>query len=270
MTLLELCEIIQLDQEIVKNVLEINTIYNHNDLKFMWEKLYSSTTWDEGIKQLQEYFGEDKNGMKILTCILNCTLYTYELYEQKGISIDIFVDTVKFIPRFFERHMQTYGFYAFIWAWWFPRQLSLHEFRIGELEYEMKYEGNVPQIHIHIPSDAIIKKDNLCASYCGLKKFLNNYFPEYINAELYCDSWLLAPALKELLPSDSNILYFQNSFEVISVDEQSNAFLDWIYLRNDIPYDKLPESTYLQRKVKIYLLEGGKIGWAFGKLKGFF
>lgn len=269
MTLVELCEIIQLKQEIVKNILEIDNTYNHVELSIMWKKLYSSTTWDIGIKQLQEYFGEDKNGMKILTCILNCTLYTYELYEKRGIPKDIFVDTVKFIPRFLERHMQTYGFYAFVWAWWFPRQLSLHEFRIGALEYELKYDGDVPQIYIHIPSDANIKKDNLCTSYIEMIKFLNDYFPEYVNADMFCDSWLLSPALKKLLPSSSNILYFQNCFEIIRVNDQSNAFLEWIYLKNDIPYDNLPESTYLQRTVKTYLLEGGKIGWTFGKLKGF-
>lgn len=269
MTLVELCEMIQLDQEVVTNVLGIDAIYNHNELSFMWEKLYSSNTWDEGIAQLQEFFGEDEYGMKILTCILNCTLYTYELYETKGISKHIFIDTVKFIPRFLERYKQIHGFYGFVWAWWFPRQLSLHEFRIGDLEYELKYEGDIPQIYIHIPSDANISKDHLCASYFELKEFLNKYFTQYINADLYCDSWLLSPALKLLLPSSSNILYFQNSFEIIRVDEQSNAFLEWIYLRNDLPYDDLPESTSLQRALKTYLLQGGKIGWTFGKLIGF-
>lgn len=270
MTLSELCEIIELDHEIVKNVLDIDSTYNHEELSFMWEKLYSSSTWDEGIAQLQAYFGEDKYGMKILTCILNCTLYTHELYEKRGIPLHIFIDTVKFIPRFLNRHKQTHGFYAFVWAWWFPRQLSLHEFRIGELEYELKDEVAVPQISIHIPSDAIIKKENLSASYSKLKEFLNNYFPEYINAELFCDSWLLSPALKQLLPSSSNILHFQDCFEIIRVDEESNAFLEWIYLRNDLPYDKLPEETSLQCTVKKHLLEGGKIGWTFGKFKGHF
>lgn len=270
MTLFELCEIIELDQEIVKEVLELNSAYHHDEISYMWEKLYSSTTWDEGIKQLQEYFGEDKNGMKILTCILNCTLYTHQLYEKRGIPTNIFVDTVKFIPRFLKRHKQTHGFYAFVWAWWFPRQLSLNEFRIGELEYELRYEGDVPQIFIHIPSDAIMKKENLASSYCELKEFLYNFFPEYVNAELYCDSWLLSPALKKLLPSSSNILHFQDSFDIIRVEEESNAFLEWIYLRNDIPYDQLPEVTSLQRAVKTHLLEGGKIGWTFGKLKGNF
>ena len=269
MTLLEMCELIQLDQEVVETVLEIDSIYNHDKISFIWEKLYSRNTWDEGIEKLQEYFGDDENGMKILTCILNCTIYTYELYEKRGIPLYIFVDTVKFIPRFLERHKQTYGFYAFVWARWFPRQLSLYEFRIGELEYELIYEGDVPQIYIHIPSDAILKKDNLSASYYEFKKFINKYFTAYENAEMYCDSWLLSPALKQLLPSNSNILYFQNSFEIIRVDEENFGFLQWIYFRKDLPYDNLPEVTSLQRAAKKHLLKGSKIGRTFGKFIGF-
>lgn len=267
MNLFELCKEIELDEEIIERVFKINLEYNHKDLRVIWRKLYSRNTWDEGVNELKEYFIEDKNGMKILTCMLNCALYTYELYEEKGISLDIFIDTMKFIPRFLKRHKEIYGFYAFVWDWWFPRQLALCEFRIGELEYELKEENNMYKIYIHIPSDANIKKENLISSYNKLKEFIKEYFPEYIDAELYCDSWLLSPSLKKLLPKTSNIICFQDKFEIIKVEEESNAFLEWIYLRNDIVYDKLPELTSLQREVKKYLLEGGKIGWTLGKLK---
>lgn len=269
MDLFELCQGIQLNEEIIESVLKINSEYKHEELRNIWIKLYSRNTWDEGISELKEHFIEDKNGMKILTCMLNCALYTYEMYEKKGIPLNVFIDTVKFIPRFLERHKKINGFYAFVWDWWFPRQLSLCEFRIGELEYELKEEENEYKIYIHIPSDANIKRENLINSYNEFKKFINKYFVEYIDAELYCDSWLLSPNLKKLLPKNSNIIQFQDEFEIINVEEESNAFLEWIYLRNDIAYDNLPESTSLQREVKKYLLEGGKIGWTLGRLKCF-
>lgn len=269
MDLFKLCQSIQLNEEVIKNVLEIDSQYNHEELRNIWRKLYYRNTWDEGVTELREYFDEDEKGMKILTCMLNCALYTYELYEKKGISFNIFIDTIKFIPRFLERHKQIYGFYAFVWDWWFPRQLALCEFRIGELEYELKEEKNTYKVYIHIPSDANIEKENLINSYNEFKKFIYEYFSEYIDAELYCDSWLLSPSLKKLLRKDSNIIYFQNNFEIVKVEEDSNAFLEWIYFRNDIDYHNLPELTSLQREVKKYLLEGGKIGWTLGRLKGF-
>ena len=72
----------------------------------------------------------------------------------------------------------------------------------------------------------------------------------------------MVPALTALLPPGSNIVQFQKQFNIKSVDEDSLAFMDWIYQSRDIAYNDLPENTSLQRKVKEHLLSGGKIGWA--------
>jgi hypothetical protein len=123
------------------------------------------------------------------------------------------------------------------------------------------------KIYIHIPSDACFNKDKLNKSFKDFKDFLENYFPEYMDVDMYCDSWLLAPELKTLLDKESNIIYFQSKFEIIKEEIDSDVFLEWIYLRKDIPFEKLPESTSLQKKVKEHVLEGGKIGWTLGRLK---
>lgn len=268
-TFSELCKLIDLQPEVINKVSEINCLYNHSELSHIWKKLYSPDSWNEGTTQLQSHFAEDTDNMKILTCLLNCAIYTYELYTNKGIPQQIFIDTMKFIPRFIERHKQAYGTYNFVWGWWLPRQLSLNEFRIGALEYELKNENGACYINIHIPSDACLKKDILNRSHSGLKDFLNRFYPSYKDAELYCNSWLLSPELKALLKDNSNILYFQNCFDIIDFDSDSNSFLEWLYFRRDLPYDKLPENTSLQIAVKERLLKGGRIGTARGKLKGF-
>ena len=81
-----------------------------------------------------------------------------------------------------------------------------------------------------------------------------------------CDSWLLSPALKELLPEESRILQFQNRFEVKSWNKEEDAYLEWVFKRKDLPLEKLPEETSLQRKMKAYVLQGGKIGEAYGEI----
>ena len=43
------------------------------------------------------------------------------------------------------------------WGWWFPRQLSLQEFRVGCLEYEF-VELEEKMISIHIPSVANLEE----------------------------------------------------------------------------------------------------------------
>jgi len=83
---------------------------------------------------------------------------------------------------------------------------------------------------------------------------------------MVCNSWLLAPALKYVLPENSKILQFQKSFDIDHVDLDSLGFMDWVYGSKDIPLEELPEDTSLQRNLKPYLRNNGKIGWASGKL----
>lgn len=71
---------------------------------------------------------------------------------------------------------------------------------------------------------------------------------------MICGSWLLAPALKKLLPENSRILRFQKSFVLTSQEADSPGALDWVYGRRDIPFADIPEDTFLQRRLKEYFL----------------
>ena len=62
--------------------------------------------------------------------------------------------------------------------------------------------------------------------------------------------------MKELLPEDAKILKFQRRFAVTLTGEDNNDFLQWGFKRKDIPYDRLPEETSLQRNLKAKLLRG--------------
>lgn len=266
MTMKELCNKIDLQPEVTEKVLTCYDNLDYISLSPYFEKLYNRQTWDEGVKSLAENLGEDPVGIKMLTCMLACTLRTYEIYEEKGIPEEIFIATMKFYKRFIREHFDIYGTYSFLWGWWVPRQISACEFRIGELEYETVDEKGEKSIQVHIPADAVMKPSELRKSYLDARQFFAKYYPEYADADMLCGSWLLSPALKDLLPENSNILSFQKAFEVNHVDFESNGFLRWVYKREDIPLEQLPEDTTLQRRMKTYILNGGKIGWAFGKL----
>lgn len=51
--------------------------------------------------------------------------------------------------------------------------------------------------------------------------------------------------------------------------KKDNEFLQWVYGRTDIEYEYLPENTSLQRNMKKYLLQGGRIGAGRGILMKF-
>ncbi len=156
--------------------------------------------------------------------------------------------------------------YRFEWAWWFPRQLALKEFRIGCLEYEfVEMAENI--ISVHIPSDADFQPKRVFESFRNFFSFRKRYFPQWENSKIYCESWLLSPVLKELLDDNSNIIRFQNCFVVETTDYDSMAVLDWVFPGYKDVSVHLPENTSLQKKMKNYLLQGGKIGWSKGYLK---
>ena len=87
-----------------------------------------------------------------------------------------------------------------------------------------------------------------------------------------CESWLLSPVLKDLLPPDSRILRFQRVFDLTpgSGDERE-AVLQWVFRltpsqQQGVSLDALPENTSLQKNLKRFLLSGGVFTAAGGPL----
>ena len=98
---------------------------------------------------------------------------------------------------------------------WVHKQLSLVIFRLGELEYEFINDS----ISIHTPSDAVLTKSKIDKSIKMLLKFIKKYSPNYKDKLIYCDSWLLSPNLAKYLHEESNILTFQNYFNIKKISE---------------------------------------------------
>lgn len=230
-------------------------------------KILNRFTWEEGIQELTALFAHDPDGMGMLWELLELARgYSYKEYERMGIPIEIFTDTMKFITRSLQEHYHTYGKYQFKKAWWFPRQLAITEFRIAALEYEF-IDGETREISVHIPSDADFRKEAVLESFRKFSIFRNTYFPEWQETAITCESWLLAPAWKLLLKETSNILAFQDLYELDEIDEDATWFMEWIFPGYDEITKALPERTSLQRNAKQYLLSGNKIGAAKGHLK---
>lgn len=231
------------------------------------EKLFVRSLWDEGVKELQNYLGDDPDGIKALWEQLNLVYtYSYDEYRNRGIGEDIFVATMKFCTRFLQEHFTTRQTYKYVWAWWFPRQITLQEFRIGALEYEF-VDGQEREIAVHIPSDADMSTSSVQDSLQEFYKFRMKYFPDWKDVKLTCDSWMMVPELKLFLKEDSKIVAFQNLFEIDSIDRDAIWFMGWIYPGHDTVDDSLPEKTTLQRELKKYLLEGKKFGIAKGHIR---
>ncbi|MBS5523362.1 MAG: DUF5596 domain-containing protein [Clostridiales bacterium] len=236
--------------------------------------------WEECRCMLKNILGEDDGGMKILACMLWAAGYSECKYREAKIPEYVFTETMKCFTRFVNEHKASYGSWGFDRDFWIGRQLSLQLFRLGELEYEKCIENKESKISIHIPSDADLSREKCRESLKLAVKFFSyekehrlpfnedgELAADFSAAPYICESWLLSPALKILLPRTSKIIKFQEMFEICSVNEKDMSFMEWVYKRRDIPLEALPENTSLQRNMKRFLLSGGQIGEASGKLK---
>ena len=184
--------------------------------------------------------------------------------EWKDIPEEIWLDTMKCFPRFISEHRRSYGRDGFDRYGWTVRQIGAKLFRIGELEYELVAgETGRQEIGLHIPSlnESLRKAD----------AFLREYFPGWADAPRTCESWLLSPVLKDLLPPSSRILGFQNAFDLTGMEPEDDSALEWVFhiaegQRPFTDYTSLPEDTSLQRNMKALLLRGRKPGAASGVL----
>lgn len=221
------------------------------------------------------YSGDNAEGLDELKEQLLTAINNRDWGVWRNLPEKIWLDTMKCFSRFVNEYHRSYGTYGFDRGFWTTRQINAQLFRIGELEYELKEDAGNRVLDIHIPSDTNLNMDLLNASVTQARQFVTEWFPEWQNAPLECTSWLLSPELKTLLPEASNILKFQEAFDIVSSDLEPTDVLEWVFKlanrqQEDVCLLELPEETSLQRNMKAHLLKGGKIGVARGILTRYF
>ncbi|MCH5167004.1 MAG: hypothetical protein J1F35_03840 [Erysipelotrichales bacterium] len=153
--------------------------------------------------------------------------------------------------------------------------------QIGRLQYEIgvknfskidKYfsEPHV-YIYIHIPARGRLEYDEVKDSLNAVSEYIKRYYKELDDKLLayYTQSWLLSPEVAEIIPEDSNIMKFQNLFNIIEHEENLDDFLNFIFNEpNEVgDYSLLRENTSLQRELKKRLLNGDKLHLGLGFIK---
>lgn len=262
------CDRINLQPEIKSRVLKFSNEFDFNTVNDQLRGFQNYEKMSESLEELQSILREDTDNIKILSCMLKASADVYEIYKDKGVSDKIYFDTMKCYTRFIDETYRMTGKLYFDRYWWTTRQAGCHLFRIGELEYEMKHIDGDIVIGIHIPSDVDFSPSAIDESLANANLFFSKYYPELSNTEYRCHSWLLDKQLKEMLNENSNILSFQNRFEIFDDGEVGTDFIEWLYNTKSTDYVILPENTSLQKNVKKHLLSGGVIRNAYGKLKG--
>ena len=260
----QLCRKINMPEEVTQELVSLDRTME--ELPCL-DLLMREETRETGLLQLKDALGEDPRGLKRLCCMLRCAKKTEAMYAQLAIPERIYVDTMAAFSRFVREYKQQYGFYGFNRGSWTPRQVSCRLFRIGQLEYELTVLHGAPAVSLHIPTDVDFRPNVLHGSLRDGLEELYRLFPAYRNKTVFCHSWLLSPLLKDLLPATSNILRFQQLFDIVPDTVPCNDVLLWVFQNPNLPKEDLPENTDLQRKLKRFFLDGGTFCEGRGTLR---
>lgn len=198
----------------------------------------------------------------------------YDLYQKQNISKNIYWNTFEDITVWCKncfRKTGEYGITQYDWLW---RHVELKLFRLGRLQFEpIKAKTDLEARHftvkrgssllnVHIPEGAPLDEEAFDNSFCKAMVFFGN------TRCFICHSWLLYPGLKELLPPESNIIRFQNRFEVIQTDYETREAEERIFPQLKQYPEAYPVTTKLQDAARAYLMAGHKLGSGIGIFKG--
>jgi len=216
--------------------------------------------------------GYDKNcqdGARNLLSFLYFAHLLESKYKDKGIDNEILIDTLSDIVIWTNTWSQIKGGLYLGELCWLSRHLSMKLFKLGRLQFCMgkdKYENNV--IEIHIPAGAPLDIAECQASIARAKVFFAKHFPEFEYENFTCHSWLLDSTLKQLLDENSNIIKFQNLFDIKQEDE-SFAILKYVFTwdTNILNLNTRLCNSSFAEKVKKYALSGNEFHETLGYIK---
>lgn len=228
--------------------------------------------FDRDIRQfIKEWKELEDRYVWALEFYLKLAADTYAEYQKRGYAEEVFDATFYDYTIWCRECYRKHGVYGLDELWWLGQPVKMNLFRLGRLQFEpivtekdMKgKEQTIPAgtkaLNVHIPEGEPLKMEACQASFARAEEFFKGEYQVYV-----CDSWLLSPHLKEILPETSNIIRFQDLFEVTEVGYPYPQAEQRIF--GDILEDKsqYPQETSLQRKAKEYVLAGRDLGIGVG------
>lgn len=209
-------------------------------------------------------------------------------YVADGIPQKVCLDTFRNITLWQADHYKQTGTMGITRLPWMCKVLDMKVFRLGRLTFEptvaepelaevtnplFPAPGD-PVIHTHIPADGPLSVAACQDSYQQALRFFatapHNKTPHSTmvatlqTAPFVCHSWLLSPALKKLLPPESNIIKFQQNYTVKVINTTRRQAELRIF--GELQDDPLchPAHTTLQKAAREWLIAGKTIPLGYG------
>ncbi|MBR5543224.1 MAG: DUF5596 domain-containing protein [Oscillospiraceae bacterium] len=110
---------------------------------------------------------------------------------------------------------------------------------------------------IHIPANEPFSADMCRAAISDFKTILQKHYPERKIKAFICDSWMLEPALFDIMGKETNITRFAKLFLLHPrKSDAEDVYFFLFHVPEKVPAETLPEKSSMQRAVKEYLMQG--------------
>lgn len=191
---------------------------------------------------------------------------------EQGLPETVCYNTLRDITVWYRECVRQTGCAGVVEWDWLIYPLKGYLYRLGRLQYqprklkeplcvgEQKYPRGTATLEVHIPADGKLERGAVADSFQQAR----NFFRTGRYQLFHCHSWLLSPALYDVLGSTSNILSFQEFFQVYDEDFSYRQSEERVFGYIGEHIEAYPERTSLQKALKQYLLAGGRVGLGKG------
>jgi hypothetical protein len=202
--------------------------------------------------------------------------YVRAYHRERGIPDDVSRRTLADLGRGMVLHRRRHGVGGVLVPGWLALHFHGELYQLGRLQFQRARLGErdaagfagvglalrpgEPYLSLHIPDyRGPLSPDACDRSVVLAREFFARHYPDEHYESALCHSWLLDPQLKRYLPEDSNIVRFQELFEVVYVNDEPEDGLPvrFVFGDPDLPVDVLPRRTSVERAVVDHLRVGG-------------
>ena len=145
--------------------------------------------------------------------------------------------------------------------------LAKDKVTLKKSEWTTLIKGGDSVVGLHIPPGGGMTEELVDEAFDMAKKFLATFYPEFDYKAFVGVSWIMDPALTDILGEQSNITKFMKRFTPMGIKSQGLGILNFIFLSPDpanAVIEDLPEDTSFRRKLKKLYLDGGCIYEMYG------
>ena len=203
-----------------------------------------------------------------------------ELYEAKGISMEIYHNSMMDLKYKLYECKEVHGVWGSFVGSWFDGFFFLERFALGRLQFEeVPYPAHFPVydkhgvhldntktiLNVHIPSGSKLPYESVIDSYKQAYEF---YKQHLIDGKLVimAESWLLYDKLPEIIGEGTNTYKFVKDYELFHSNEDPGYGDCWRLFGkyyNGNP-DDLPADSGMRRRIVEWLKSGKHMGGGEG------